>query len=85
MVSWSWKMKENLFGSYEYAKISIIFTNFVSKDFYFTKSASHLRKCWHVFFETDKDDTKMRYNFSSHVKCIINICQLFYADINCSK
>ena len=30
MVSWSWKMKENLFGSYEYAKISIIFTNFVS-------------------------------------------------------
>ena len=52
-------MKDNLFVSHEYANISIIFTNFVSFErFYFTKGASHLTECSHVFFATDKDDIK---------------------------
>ena len=52
-------MKDNLFVSYEYANISITFTNFVSFErFYFTKGASHLTECSDVFFETDKDDIK---------------------------
>ena len=49
------------------------------------KGATHLTERLHVFFETDKDDIKTIYKFSSKVKCIINISQLFYTDINCCK
>ena len=45
-------MTDNLFVSCEYANISIIFTNFVTLDwFYFTKGVSHLAECSNVFFE----------------------------------